>query len=222
MPREVFVAGQILTAAEMNVVSDQTVMVFDDSAARGSAIPTPSEGMVTYLKDSDQLFKYTDAWVPAGGVLQVISTNKTDTFSASVASGEASGNITNLTVTITPSSASSKLLIFGSLVLSADDSSAIYAQLFRDGAVMDYRGDAASLRVRRSVGFRNSSSTPTITVPLQFSDDAGSVSETVYSVRLGHIAAATKTLYLNRTVEDTDSTQFARFASSLTVMEVGV
>jgi hypothetical protein len=32
-------------------------MVFDDSAARGSAIPSPIEGMVTYLKDTDQLFK---------------------------------------------------------------------------------------------------------------------------------------------------------------------
>jgi hypothetical protein len=106
------------------------------------------------------------------------------------------------------------------LVLSADDSTAIYAQLFRDGAVMDYRGDAEGSRVRRSVGFRNSSATLTTTVPLQFSDDAGSVSQTVYSVRLGHIASSPKTLHLNRTIEDTDSTQFARFASSLTIMEI--
>ena len=44
MPREVFVAGQVLTAAELNVVSDQSVMVFAGTAARGSAIPSPSEG----------------------------------------------------------------------------------------------------------------------------------------------------------------------------------
>jgi hypothetical protein len=41
MPRQVFTAGEILTAADMNDLSDQTVMVFDDSAARGSAIPSP-------------------------------------------------------------------------------------------------------------------------------------------------------------------------------------
>ena len=63
MPREVFVAGQVLTAAEMNIVSDQTVMVFDDASARDSAIPSPSEGMVVYLKDTNQVLKYVTAWV---------------------------------------------------------------------------------------------------------------------------------------------------------------
>ena len=53
MGRQVFTAGEILTAANMNDLSDQTVMVFDDSAARATAIPTPSEGMVTYLKDTN-------------------------------------------------------------------------------------------------------------------------------------------------------------------------
>lgn len=66
MPREVFVAGQILTAAELNVVSDQSVMVFDDATARTSAIASPSEGMVTYLKDTNSIDKYSgSAWIPA-------------------------------------------------------------------------------------------------------------------------------------------------------------
>jgi hypothetical protein len=60
----VFVAGQILTAAEMNVVSDQTVMSFAGTAARGSAIPSPVEGMVAYLSDADRLEVYTTAWEP--------------------------------------------------------------------------------------------------------------------------------------------------------------
>jgi hypothetical protein len=56
VPRKVFVAGEILTAADVNTnLMDQAVMVFDDSAARGSAIPSPIEGMVTYLKDTDPL-----------------------------------------------------------------------------------------------------------------------------------------------------------------------
>jgi hypothetical protein len=64
VPREVFVAGQILTAAEMNVVSDQTVMSFAGTAARGSAIASPTEGMVAYLSDADRLEVYTTAWEP--------------------------------------------------------------------------------------------------------------------------------------------------------------
>jgi len=62
VPREVFVAGQILTAAEMNVVSDQTVMSFAGTAARGSAIPSPVGGMMSYLEDVDRLQVYHTAW----------------------------------------------------------------------------------------------------------------------------------------------------------------
>jgi hypothetical protein len=52
--RKVFTAGEVLTAAAVNgFLADQVVMVFDDAAARSSAIPTPTEGMMTYTKDDN-------------------------------------------------------------------------------------------------------------------------------------------------------------------------
>lgn len=57
--RRTFVAGEILTANQVNnYLQDQTVMVFANSAARTSAIPSPSEGMVTYLSD----INYISVW----------------------------------------------------------------------------------------------------------------------------------------------------------------
>jgi hypothetical protein len=54
MPRKTFTAGEVLAAADVNsFLMDQTVMTFASSAARGSAIPSPSEGMLTYLSDTD-------------------------------------------------------------------------------------------------------------------------------------------------------------------------
>jgi hypothetical protein len=54
MPRKVFTAGEVLAAADVNTyLMDQAVMTFAGTAARGSAIPSPTEGMVTYLADSD-------------------------------------------------------------------------------------------------------------------------------------------------------------------------
>lgn len=45
-------AGQVITAANWNsYVRDQTVNVFANAAARTSAIPTPSDGMMSYLQD---------------------------------------------------------------------------------------------------------------------------------------------------------------------------
>jgi hypothetical protein len=63
--RKTFVGGDILLASELNsFLMDQSVMVFDDSGDRGVAIPSPVEGMVTYLKDVNSLQQWTGAaWV---------------------------------------------------------------------------------------------------------------------------------------------------------------
>jgi hypothetical protein len=57
--RQVFTAGEVLTAADVNgYLMDQTVMVFADATARTAAISAPSEGMVTYLSDTNALEYY--------------------------------------------------------------------------------------------------------------------------------------------------------------------
>jgi len=54
MPRKVFTAGEVLAAADVNeFLMDQAVQTFAGTAARGSAIGTATEGMITYLADSD-------------------------------------------------------------------------------------------------------------------------------------------------------------------------
>jgi hypothetical protein len=60
--RKVFVAGQVLTASDVNSTVDQTVMVFADASARTTAIPSPTEGMMSYLEDTNALQLYTTAW----------------------------------------------------------------------------------------------------------------------------------------------------------------
>jgi hypothetical protein len=66
--RRTFVPGEILTANQVNnYLQDQTVMVFDDEAARNVAIPSESEGMVTYLLDGNYLSVYDGTvWVRIG------------------------------------------------------------------------------------------------------------------------------------------------------------
>jgi hypothetical protein len=58
MPRKVFTAGEVLAASDVNsYLMNQMVMTFAGTAARGSAIATPTEGMLTYLADTDT-FQY--------------------------------------------------------------------------------------------------------------------------------------------------------------------
>jgi hypothetical protein len=61
MPRKEFESFTRLDASDVNTfLMDQSVMTFAGTAARGSAITTPVEGMVTYLEDSNS-FEYWDS-----------------------------------------------------------------------------------------------------------------------------------------------------------------
>jgi hypothetical protein len=61
--RKVFTAGEVLTAANVqDYLQDQAVMVFAGSAARGSAIGTATEGMVSYLTDNNRIEVFTTYW----------------------------------------------------------------------------------------------------------------------------------------------------------------
>jgi hypothetical protein len=112
-------------------------MVFASAAARTSAIASPQEGMMSYLKDTNAVATYDGAaWVTVGGggggkVLQVIQattvtevSNSTNTYTD-----------TGLTATITPSSATSKVLVLvsqnGCSKTSANSDNAIQLRLLR-------------------------------------------------------------------------------------------
>jgi hypothetical protein len=65
--KKTFTAGETLTASDVNsYLMEQSVMVFGGTAARSSAIPTPTEGMFAVTTDNDKLDYYNgSAWVPA-------------------------------------------------------------------------------------------------------------------------------------------------------------
>ena len=68
--RKTFVTNTVLTAADVqDYLMDQSVMVFSNSTTRGSAIPTPTQGMVAYLTGTDSLEAYNGtAWTSAAGI----------------------------------------------------------------------------------------------------------------------------------------------------------
>ena len=67
--RKVFVAGEVLQASEVQgYMVDQSIMVFETTAARDAAIPEPTEGMHVYIKTGNQfLFFDGAAYQNAGG-----------------------------------------------------------------------------------------------------------------------------------------------------------
>jgi hypothetical protein len=68
MAYKVFANGFPLQASELNnFLMNQTVMVFASSAERASTLTAPTEGMITYLQDTNALQSYNgSAWVAVG------------------------------------------------------------------------------------------------------------------------------------------------------------
>jgi hypothetical protein len=157
---------------------------------------------------------------PSGKVLQVLQTIKTDTFTST---SNSFTDITGLSVSITPSSASSKILVFYSVVgaSSATTSDSIASiRLMRDATAIAI-GDAANNR-QRSTGSISTRETNATTINFtsagQFLDTPSSTSALTYKVQ-GITGAGT--FYINRTQGDADAASSYRTVSTITVMEIG-
>jgi hypothetical protein len=159
------------------------------------------------------------ARLPAGSVLQVVSTAKTDTFSESVAAGAISGNVTGLTAVITPATATNKVLINVTVVTSCP-SNPVTVLLYINNSVSTFIGDAAGSRIRSSVSGNQIDDNQQYVNNFTFLHSPASTSAQTYSIRLNHASGVTRIIYVNRSVNDADSSAITRTASSITAMEI--
>ena len=201
---------------------NQSVMVFSNSTARSAALTAPVEGMLTWLEDVNRYENYNgSAWVPlsSGKILQVVQGVKTDTTTITAATYQ---DISNLAVSITPSSATSKILVFTQVC-------AAYSGVEAGKLMSLFRG-ATNLFVPSSPGSRQSSGFAGAQTPnagdiqvesFSFLDSPNTTSSTTYSVKgLVTTVTAGNSLFINRSRTDSDSSGFSRTVSTITVMEV--
>lgn len=196
------------------------------STTRPSA---PYEGMMIYETDTDMVavyngtaWRYISATTPTNGtVLQVQSTTVTSVVTISGSSTPA--NITGMSVSITPKSSSSKVLIIGAINIGGGSSSSLrtFVSLTGGNAGTGYRGDANGSNQRVAI----SSDQPVDTYGVRqynllYLDAPATTSATTYQVQAGSDGGST-TLYLNRGFYDNSGlTNVARSASTITAMEI--
>jgi hypothetical protein len=197
------------------VVADSATQTLTNKTLTSPILTTPALGTPSALVLTNATGLPASA-LPAGSVLQVVQTVKTDTYSAAPGS-TTWADITGMSVSITPSSASNKIMVFMSVIGGTGNLS--YIRLVRDSTAIGI-GDTAGSRVRSTMGnFNNSSDGNTVySWSTNFLDSPATTSSTTYKLQL--LGETTNTFYLNRTVADTNSTAGFRPISQITVMEI--
>ena len=154
----------------------------------------------------------------AGGIIQVKQTVKTDTFTTSATSYT---DITGLSVAITPTSTSSKILVTFHVNLGHTNYVSGFVRLMRDSTAISV-ADAAGSRIVATVAMADDPIDDEINCySATFLDSPSTTSATTYKLQITTEGEAnTGDVFINRSGEDSDNIQNARVVSSITVMEV--
>ena len=186
---------------------------------------TVSDGTIATAKIVDGAV--TSAKLSAGKILQVVSTTKSDTFTATNLAAGAVSDITGLSVNITPISTSNKVLVFYSVQGVSEASSRVvnFATTLKRADTQISIADAASARIRVTnfISIRADANDQNVgaTVSYNYLDSPSSTSSLTYEVGLKNIQDSALTYHVNRTYGDADDDNYRpRATSSITVMEV--
>ncbi len=182
------------------------------ASAGSPAIVLDAAGDATYAGTHD----FSAATVTGvGKILQVVSVTKVDTFTTTSTSYV---DITGLTVNITPSATSSKILVMYKVATNLRGTGAIgRLQLLRDAVVIG-GGTAVGSRPSAMSSYYDTSADTTNDLSGNFLDSPSSTSALTYKIQG---AIHVNTLAINTSASDADSSAQGRTSSTITVMEVG-
>lgn len=230
-------AGDTLTAADMNTyVSDndadldlRTVKTFADSSARTSGIPSPTEGMMSYLADTDAVEVYDgSAWTSVGSTPTLLGYDKVE-YSATVVASVASNtwySISGLALTYTPVATGSLIVITCHLaqanVINGTGAAGFRAAIY-DGSTRLSIPAASGSRTLATAG-------ATWYVPSSFFNhggmfqafDTSTGSAKTYTAQVHNWVPTTQNYVINRQYDSTDDYGRMVGSSSLMVMEFAV
>jgi hypothetical protein len=181
--------------------ADANIVLADDGTVTLDSIPAAIQSAIDGIPQI------------AGIGSNVVQTVKTDTFTTASTSYTA---VTGLSVTITPTSATSKVLIVAQI--TSDGSGHIK---FVGGNTSGYIGNSSGSRVRGVYGgYRPGSSFRTDANIIAFLDSPAVATPVTYSVEVQIGSAGGGTFFLNRGVNDDNNNANPRGASSITAIEV--
>jgi hypothetical protein len=159
------------------------------------------------------------AGASGGGIIQIVSTTKTDTFTTTTTGSWI--DVTGLSASITPRSTSNKILVIARLVGNGTaGTTRLNMRVARGGTAItqadSYSVGATSLQSAGNEVYNADSSNMTIGM-LTHLDSPASISSLSYSIQIYNLNGSS-TLYVNRA--NSEGNPSARGTSTITLMEV--
>jgi hypothetical protein len=219
----VYTAGEVLTAADLNITNSGipvfATTVTRDAAFGGTGEKTLAEGQFAYIEATDQTQYYSgSSWLALGGKLgQVLSVTKTDSFTTTSTTYT---DLTSLTLTITPSATTSKVLVMYTVQGSGVSGANMGGIQILRGATAIGNADAAGSRSVTNTVIAELGAAQMGQVANAYLDSPSTTSATTYKLQIRTLGAGGTTIYVNRTNTDTDNAAFGRGTSTLTLFEV--
>lgn len=162
----------------------------------------------------------TRSQLPTGTVLQVVSASKTDAQSYAPA-GNTWVDITGLSVSITPTSATSRILVFHSVNAgNGADGGHLSVRTVRDSTPIGIANASGSRPRSSSIAINTSIGGQQLTACNMFLDSPATTSALTYKIQ-GLVNAAGGTAFVNYTSRNTDQPGYDGLGvSNITVMEI--
>jgi hypothetical protein len=209
-----------ITGVSAGGIPDNTIdngTMADDAVGIAELSASGTASSSTFLRGDN-------SWASAGGgkVLQVVSTTKTDT--TSVASSSSFSDISGMSVAITPSATSSKILIRYYLQISGTTNMYGAMKILRDSTDICI-GDAISGYTRATAMITDTTAAHGAykmwTVANEFLDSPSSTSAITYKLQWRETTGSSRTAWLNKTPAGDNGDSNISTASTITVTEVG-
>ena len=190
-------------------------------------LPALSAASLTSIPAANIVGVCTSGLTKTGGfgkIIQVVSTTKTDTASNSTGSQTWwSYTDSSLIATITPTSASNKILITGCITIGVDTQQWIMMRLEKNGSRLDAGNGNQESSASRCFTASHHASDANMPHPnkiLNYLDTAGDTNSRYYNFGIAHTSGATRTLYLNKGIYGSGNFYDPRCASTITLMEI--
>ena len=196
------------------------VTINGDGTITGLSVGGLGSGVVNNATLANGAASGSKLTMPSGSIIQAKSTTKTNTFTTTSATFT---DVTGLSVDITPTNSSNKILVRVFICGSGRSGYArCVARLVRDSTAVGNNSNVGSRMSGFAQLYPSNDTSAVHTAGIEFLDSPGDTSSHTYKVQIANGNSTGDVMCINRNYDDGNNSSNHRYSSSISVMEIAV